>query len=65
MRANINNAVHHYNFNQDYLKLLAKYQDNNPQIKFILEAFGYQEEKEKQEDEQAIKYLKFIFRKVG
>ncbi len=63
MRANINNATHHYNINQDYLRILARNQENNPQIKFILEAFGYQEEEK--HDEEAKKYFKFIFRKVG
>ena len=62
MTANINNAL--YQYNQDYLAILAKHQNDNPQIKFILEAFGYQEEKE-QEEQDAKKYLKFIFRKAG
>ena len=66
-------GLYTYGINPDFLKLLAKHQKDNQQIRFILEAAGYgnvedyiEDEKQEVEEQGKVKkYFKDIFKKVG
>ena len=66
------NGQYTYNINPDFLKLLLKYQNESEQVRFILEAAGYEylqdtlneTNDEKEETGKVKKYFKNIFKKV-
>lgn len=72
MRAVKGKDLYRYNFNPDFLNLLARYKNENQQVKFILEAVGYgnledtldETYEEKEETGKVKNYFKNIFRKV-
>lgn len=72
MRADKGKDLYRYNFNPDFLNLLARYKNENQQVKFILEAVGYgnledtldETYEEKEETGKVKNYFKNIFRKV-
>jgi len=72
MRDKKGNGLYTYNINPDFLRLLAKHQKDNQQIRFILEAAGYGnvedylEEAEHEEKQGKVKKLiNDIFKKAG
>lgn len=62
---------YNYDISPDFLKLLARFRNDNPQIRFILEAAGYGnvedylDEAEQEEHGIVKKYFKDIFKKAG
>ena len=71
MREGKVNGRYTYNINPDFLKLLLKYQNENEQVRFILEAAGYEYLQEtlnktnvKEETGKVKKYFKSMFKKV-
>lgn len=73
MRAEKVKGLYRYDINPDFLNFLAKYENENQQVKFILEAVGYNNLEdtldetygEKEETGKVKKYFKNIFKKVG
>lgn len=70
MREEKGKRLHGFDLNPEFLELLAKHKNENFQVKFILEAAGYGEIQNEQEETEELggkvkKLFKDIFKKVG